>query len=126
MSQFLTLLPLLLALGVLTALLKLLARLWKRTALSWPAAAGYVGLVMVATMLAGILRADSTLPVLAALAMGIVMHGSLGGVYLGRLGKDSQGARLGFKRGALFALGYVGLIGSVTIIPALIYFALRT
>ena len=125
MTQVFSLLPLLLALLLMTALLKLVSRLWKRTTLSWKAAGGYVGLMMIATALASAARGSNSLPILLAPLLGLSVHGYLGGVYFGRFASDQQGIRLGFRRGALLALLYIGLLGAVTLVPAVIYFVLR-
>ena len=126
MDYLISLLPLLLSLGIMAALLKLTARLWRSTKLTWLSASGYVLLVMLTTALAGSLRDGNSIPLSLSILLGIAVHTSLGGLYLGRLASCSSGVRLGFRGGALLAIVYIAVLAAVTLVPAFIYFALRS
>ena len=125
MDALISLLPLVLSLGIMAALLKLTARLWRSSKITWLRALGYVLLIMLVTALAGTLRGGTSISLPLSILLGVAVHTSLGGLYLGRLASTPDGVRLGFRGGALLALVYIALLATVTLVPALIYFALR-
>ncbi|MCG2594476.1 hypothetical protein LZ009_16990 [Ramlibacter sp. XY19] len=128
MQSLLTLLPLTLSVALMTALVKLAARLYRRTNLSWLRAFGYVILLLVgsvgATLIARLGGNSTPLPL--ALAFGLAAHLLLGGWYFGRFAYAQDGNRIGFPRGAILGIVFAATLAGSAMVPALVLLAVRS
>jgi len=127
MSSALTLLPLLLAVAVYSALVKVASRVYGKSHLAWKHAVSFsaLGVVMGAV---GALMNQATgkaLPVVLAIVLGIGIQVALGGWFLGPRAVAPSGAPVSFKGGALIAaiavvLGLVLGVLAANLLPALL------
>jgi hypothetical protein len=105
MNTFLSLIPLVLTLmclvGLYAGVLKLAARLYRRTKLPWPVAFQFGGWVTLLVVLVGILRA--VMPQWITGLLGLVAVTLFGAWFLGRRATDGQGQPIGSRRAAVLS-----------------------
>jgi len=112
----------------MVSMVKLAARLYRRTQLSWGNSLIYVILMVVGAATLGLLtKAAGIVPPLPVLiAVSISFHALLAGWYLGSRGRTIDGDQLTFPRGVVLAIMTFGLLFAVLAIPAFILLALRS
>ena len=127
MSTFISLLPILLCLVLLTTFVKLSAYLYKRTTLKWSHALIYVVLFFIFVVVVGGTNKalGSPLPLLVGIALSLAVQVLLAGWYLGSRAKTKEGDSLAFRRGAILGAISYGTTVAVLVVPSLIYFAFR-
>jgi hypothetical protein len=127
MSAFLSLLPILLCVALLTTFVKLAAYLYKRAILKWSHALIYVVLfVVLAAVGGGANKAlGSQLHILVGFSLSLALQVILAGWYLGTRAKTREGDSLAFKRGAILGAISYGITVAILVVPALIYFSTR-
>ncbi len=127
MTSIFTLLPLLLMAIMFTALVKLSAFAYRRTALRWRHAFVYFLLVLATVAILGGFHKllGSPLPLVRLLVVSLVAQVSIGGWYRGPRAKTNQGVPLAFRGGALLAALAYFIIVAVLVLPALVHFSVR-
>src|SRR5262245_26078128 len=98
--------------------IKLSARLFRRTTLSWRHSLEF-SLIVAAVVIAGrvaSLSSGSALALPAALALGVLVQLALGGWFLGARARTTQGQPLGFRGGTLLAALWLGVLASFGVI----------
>lgn len=121
-TSSLTLLPFLLMLAIHLGVLKLAARLYRRTRLSWAHAAAFTLIAICVPALVALAIAVSSLkpPFWLMSACGIALQLGLGGLYLGRFAATGDGSLLGFPRGALLSAIHWALMSVLLLLPGLV------
>ena len=127
MSALLTVLPLLLSIGLMVAVAKLAAWLYRRSYLSWGRATGYVFLVVIGVVALSLLNklGGSSTPLPVLVIVSLAFHGLLGGWYFGTYVRTAAGSKLAFPRGAILAGIYFALLLLILAVPAGVLLALR-
>lgn len=127
MTSLVTLIPLVFSVALMVSIVKLAARLYRRTQISWGKALIYVMLMIVGAATLGLLgKVSGVAPPLPLLVVvSVSFHTLLAGWYLGSRAQTMDGSQLTFPRGVVLALIAFGLLLAVLAIPALILQALR-
>jgi putative Mn2+ efflux pump MntP len=122
MTAILSLLPLALMFAVYAVFMKLAARLYRKTSLSWKHAIVFSVLAIVlgvaASFLVKVLGGTVVLPV--AVILGLALQLALGGWYLGTRARSSSGEPIAFKGGVLLALIAYALLASIGVVAAIL------
>ncbi len=123
MYELLTLLPLLLMYVFYTLLIKLAARLYRGSRLSWKHAFAFGALAMFLGVIGTILNQASGHPLspLVGILLSLALQLALGGWFLGPRALAPTGAAVAFKGGALIsaiAFGMALALGAVTAVLA--------
>jgi hypothetical protein len=118
MAIILVLLTLLLAIATYASFVKLAARLYRRTRLSWRSAFGFGALAAVLSLLATLLR--SVLPASVVLIPSFALIVAVGGWYLASRATDISSKPLGFKAAATLSAIAVGIAFAIGVALAVV------
>jgi hypothetical protein len=104
---------------------KLSARAYRRTKLSWRHACGYTVLIFGVYFVLGAVHTlgGSRSPSSLAMLIGafLVCHLLVGGWYLGSKATDSTGAAITFPRGAILGAIVFGILSFILFLPAFVF-----
>ena len=118
MAFILALLSLILLVAIYAGFVKLAARLYRRTNLSWKFAFGFGGLATLIALVGTVLK--GTLPVAAVLVAGLGLIVASGGWFLASRATDPVGLPVGFKVAAVLSAIAVGVATALGIALALV------
>lgn len=122
MSAVFMLMPLAFTFVLYALLLKLAAKIYRRSMLPWKHAFAFGAMVIVlGTAGAFLVRStDSGFAPFVVMATGLAMHLGLGGWYLGRRTRSPTGEPIAFKGGVLVAAIAYGIVIVFTLIAAML------
>lgn len=124
MTSFYSLLPFAFTVFAYVVCIKLAARLYCRTQLSWKHAAVFGGVLFLVLFAIGAcvrwltLASDPVLSSLLNIATGLLAQLAVGAWFLGPRARSAEGTPLGFKGGALLALMAYALVFCLSIAAA--------
>jgi hypothetical protein len=122
MTTFLTILPLALVPLLFALLIKLAAFVLRRTVLSWRHAftLGFLAFVIGGLGMAINFASGRVLPPLLTSLIGIAIQVALGGWYLGPRARTRDDQPVGFVRGMLLSLTYLGIVLVLSVLLAVL------